>query len=163
MCKIFQELILIPCFTRCWFCSMDDLPRKGAQKSHNSSWSYGRMIPRSVLWLGYGVDVIRIVVRLLPEARDLSSQGSRPAMGPKQPPIQLTPAAFTQGKAARAWIWQITSTGVEVKKEWSYTSTSRICHHGVHRDKFSDCTFNTSEFFPASIRGFHTILRIKRD
>jgi len=44
MCKIFQELIFISCSTRCWFYSMDDFPRKGAQNSYSSSWSYGRRI-----------------------------------------------------------------------------------------------------------------------
>ena len=84
-------------------------------------------------------------------------------MGPNWLPIQLAPEAFTYGKAVGAWIWQIASTGVEVKKEWSYTSTAGICHHGVNSDSFSDYTFNTYEFFLASIRGFHTILRIKSD
>jgi len=48
-----------------------------------------------------------------------------------------------------------------VKKEWSYTFTAGIRHHGAKRDSFSDYTFNTYEFFLASIHGFHTILRIK--
>jgi hypothetical protein len=33
----------------------------------------------------------------------------------------------------------------------------------VNSDSFSDYTFNTYEFFLASIRGFLTILRIKSD
>jgi hypothetical protein len=71
--KLFQEFIFTIYSIRRWLYCMDDFPRKATQKSRISSQSYRRRIARTVLWLGYWMDVLRIVVRLLPEATDLFS------------------------------------------------------------------------------------------
>jgi len=35
-------------------------------------------------------------------------------------------------------------SGAEAKNEWSYTSTPRICHHGMDRDNFTSVFTNTN-------------------
>jgi hypothetical protein len=57
---------------------------------------------------------------------------SRPDLGPTQPPLQSIPGFSPWDKAAGACSLPSTPASAEVKNEWSYTSTSNICLHGMY-------------------------------
>ena len=66
-------------------------------------YCYEIVIQKATEWcLSYESDMQRIVVRLLPEERDifLSSNTYRPALGPTQPRIQGVLEHYPRGKAA---------------------------------------------------------------
>jgi hypothetical protein len=54
----------------------------------------------------------------------LSSEMTRRALGPTQPPIRWGPGLFPGNKAAEAWRSHLIPSIAKVKNEWSYTSTS---------------------------------------
>ena len=81
-----------------------------------------------VEWLGYGLDDRWNVIRFHAETRDLPPfKGYRLAMDP--------PGAGD--KAAETWIWPLTPSSVEDRKEWHYTSTPPTRLNGVTKDNNS--------------------------
>jgi hypothetical protein len=62
----------------------------------------------------------------------LFTTASRPVLGPTQPPIQWTPGALSVGvKRPGREADHSPPSSVEVKNEWSYTSTPPVCLHGM--------------------------------
>ena len=62
---------------------------------------------------------------------------SRSAPAHSQPPIQWVHGYFPGLKRPECHVGHSRPCSVEVKNEWSYTSTSPICLHGVDRDNFT--------------------------
>ena len=50
--------------------------------------------------------------------------------------------SFSVVKAAGRWCYALTSVCAEVKNEWSCSCSPPICHHGMHREKFSFTKFS---------------------
>ena len=69
------------------------------------------------------------------------SKMSTLALEPTQPPIQWAPCFFPRDKRADLHVDHSSPTSPEVKNEWSYTSSSPTCLHGVDR---GNVTFSAS-------------------
>ena len=65
------------------------------------------------------------------------SKTSRPALGPTQPSIQGVPGFFSGVKWTGLEVSHSSPSIVEVKIEWSYTSSPPICVRGVDMTDFS--------------------------
>jgi hypothetical protein len=73
---------------------------------------------------GYGLDGLRVRVRVLVGHNFLSSTSSRPVLGPTQPPVQWLPGALSLGvKRPGREADHAPSASAEAKKMWIYTST----------------------------------------
>jgi hypothetical protein len=77
----------------------------------------------------------RFGVQIQVRARVSFSKSSRPPLGPTQPVINRHRGPFPGVKRPGRDVNHSPSS-VEVKNEWSYTSTPIICLHGVDMDNF---------------------------
>jgi hypothetical protein len=59
-------------------------------------------------------------------------------LGPIQPPNQRVISVLSlEVKRPGCEAGHSPPSSAEVKKEWSYTSTPTMCHHGEYREKFT--------------------------
>jgi hypothetical protein len=84
--------------------------------------------------IGYGLDGLRVGVRVPVESRIFLSTSSRIVLGQTQPPIQWVPGALSPGVKHPEHETEAdhsSSTSAEIKNTWIYKSISPICLHGV--------------------------------
>jgi len=62
---------------------------------------------------------------------------SKPIKGPIQPPTERNRGSMPRVKRPGRDVDHSPTSGTQVKNEWSYTSTTRICHHSMDRDNFT--------------------------
>jgi hypothetical protein len=79
----------------------------------------------------------------------LFSKSPTLALRPTKLPIQSVPGILPEGKAAEAWRYHSSPSGIEVKNEWSYISIPPTCLHGVDRENFTPCTYKE---LPCTVR-----------
>ena len=90
--------------------------------------------------IGYGLRFPVFESQQQQEAFFFFFKTSRLAVTPTQPPIQWIPEFFQGLKLPRCDVYQLPYSMDEVTKEWSYTSISLLCFHGVEIP-FSYLTF----------------------
>jgi hypothetical protein len=65
------------------------------------------------------------------------SKACGPALGPTQPPVQCILGALSPGVKQLTHEAYHSSSSAKVKNEWSYTSASPVCLHGMYRASFT--------------------------
>jgi hypothetical protein len=64
-------------------------------------------------------------------------QNAQTFYGAHQPPIHRVPGSFLAIKRMGHEVNHSSALSVEVKNEWSHTSSTPICLHGTERDSFT--------------------------